>query len=354
VRLAFRAAAASLALAACSCVALGWQDAVAEKVATDRARLRAYDGVVLERGLVPGDASALVKRRVRFRAPSDFLLEVLEPEAYRGDVVARIGSRLQVYSRRLDAGVRLRNVPATSAEQARAAVEATTRWNLARYGYREGDRDGVAGRTATTWTATPREPTGFGGVSRWWMDAEFSVPLRATIERERDGTGAAELYSMRFESVRFFEPADDDRRLAWEAPESAGWLDWDLAGAALSADEARAAADFPLLEPASEIEGLALTKVLRASPKLVPVLALVFEHGPFYASVSEQKDRGLTPAPALGVTVDLEGGVTGRIAFAGDACSLDFVRDGVQVTVLSNMPPSLVVRFARALRAKKP
>src|SRR5581483_6653798 len=53
VRVFARLALASLALAASACVALGWQDAVADKVAQDRSRLHALEGVIVERGTVP-------------------------------------------------------------------------------------------------------------------------------------------------------------------------------------------------------------------------------------------------------------------------------------------------------------
>src|SRR5581483_862741 len=106
------------------------------------------------------------------------------------------------------------------------------------------------------------------------------------------------LYSMRFESVRCFEPPEGDRALAWQPPEAASWLDWDLEGPRLSLDEARKLADFAVLEPAADVAGLALARVQQANPKLVPVLALVYERGPYYASVAEQKDRGLGDAKA--------------------------------------------------------
>jgi hypothetical protein len=350
VRPLVRIALAALGPLACSCVALGWQDAVAEKVARDREKLHALDGIVVERGTVPGDPSAEVRSRLRFRAPSQLVLEVLEPEAYRGDVLAWTGSNVHAYSRRLEAGVRLRSVPAADATRVRAALAETTRFNMATYGYREGDAESVAGRETVTWTATPREKTGLGGVSRWWMDAETSFPLRVSVERD---DAATELYSLRFEKARVFEPAGDDRTLSWTPPEAASWLDWDLAGPALPLEDARRAADFALLEPASDVEGLALARVQQASPKVVTVLALVYERSPYYASVSEQKDRGLADPKALGVPVDLDG-VPGRISFAGDSCLVRFARDGVEAMVLTNLPPALALRLARSLRAKKP
>jgi hypothetical protein len=156
---------------------------------------------------------------------------------------------------------------------------------------------------------------------------------------------------MRYEKASFQEPAE--AALAWEAPEPTAWLDWDLAGPSLTLDVARATADFGLLEPAVAVEDLKLTRVLRASPKVTTVLALVYEKAPWYVSVSEQKDRGLADPKALGVSVDLDG-ATGRISFAPDTCLLSVVRDGVAASLITNLPPALAVRFARTLRARKP
>lgn len=337
-------AATAALLASTACAALGVPDAIAEKIARDRERLRSCDGVIVERGTVPGDPAALVKSRVRFRAPGDVLAVVLEPEAYRGDVLACVGSTVHAYSQRLGAGVRLRNVPGTDPARVRAALEETTRFDLATYGYREGDVASVASRAAIPWTVTPREETHLGGVAQLWMDADLSIPLRCVL---RTRAGDADLYEMTTESLHVNEAEPD---LSWTPPPEAAFQDWDLAGPALSTAEARAAADFALLEPRGDAGGLVLGKILRASPKLVPVLACVYEKGPWWASLGQTKDRGLVDGKALGVPVDLDG-ASGRLSFFGDACVVRFVRDGVEATLFTSLPPALAIRFARSLRA---
>ena len=96
---------------------------------------------------------------------------------------------------------------------------------------------------------------------------------------------------------------------------------------------------------------LSLKKIVRASTNVLPMVCFVYERWPYYATVSQLRDLKLADPKALGVPLDLDGDAA-RVTFVGDTTVLSFVRGGVAVTVFTNLPPSLAVRFARSLGAK--
>lgn len=335
---------------ATSCVAFALDEVVAAKICEDQSKIESYEGTFAETGLVPDDPSAEVLSRVRFRAPSRLVVEVLEPERYRGEVLAWVGSVVHAYSPRTHAGFRLRGVPAPDVATWREHVREGVRWSLEAYGYREGETTKVAGRETVPWTVTPREKGDLRVPSRWWMDAELSFPLGVELDREPAPSGetaAGLLYRMRFREIAFNKKDAADP--TWDPPADATWLDWDLGAPTLTREAARALADFPLLEPTSE-EGLVQTRIVRATTRVVPIVALAYEKRPYFVSVVQTKDRGVLDPQGLGLTVAL-GPDSGRIRFMGTTSVLTFARKGVSLTLVSNLPVPRLLRFARRLEA---
>jgi hypothetical protein len=325
-----------------SCLALGYDEAIADKIVADQGKLRSFDGTIVETGIVPGSPGAEVVSRVRFEAPANLRIDVLSPEDYRGDVFACVGSSVVLYSRRLDWATRIENVPSLAPEARRALVRATVRANLAGYGYRERPEETRLGRPVVSWTVTPREAGPFLVNSRWFMDAETALPL----EIELDRAAGDPLYRMAFRELRVNVPVPD---LAFALPPTASAFDWDLASESLTLEAARAVADFPLLEPrGAPIESLTRTRIVRGRSRAVPMLCLLHESGPFHARVTETKDRGLLDTRALGIPIELDADPA-KATIVGDETILTFVRQGVVVTVTTNLPPLLAARFARSL-----
>jgi hypothetical protein len=308
---------------------------IADKLIEDQSKIRCFDAIYQERGTIPGDPRALVRTRVRYVAPSSVLLEVVSPEEYAGDAFAYVGSDLWFYSRQGNWGIHVRSV-AWDAARFRDAVRASVKLNRAAFDYSEaGPQETVAGRVATVWDATPKEEGALLLPSRLWLDEEFSIPLGVTL---------GNVYASRFEQVVFNRGQEP---IAFEPPPGATWFEFDMADPPLSRDAAVHFADFGLLEPRSETD-LARTRILRARTESLPIVTLVYERGPFFASVTETQDRGYVDPGLRGIDVDL-GGATGRLSFAGTACVIVFARSGVAVSVVTNLPPHEAVAFARTL-----
>jgi hypothetical protein len=338
-RIATLVVACVLAGLAASCRALA-QEAIAARFVEDQEKVRAFEGTLVERGTVPGDAAAEVVSRVRYAFTTSVRVDALSPADYAGDVFAYDGATLHVYSRRRDAELRVRNLLAPDAAARRAHTTETVAWNLDNYGYREADSETVAGRIAVPWTVTPRSSGDLRLPSWLWLDAEFLVPLRARL-------GA--LYEMRYTEARFNLGAPAAEAFRFEPPETAARIDVDLLGPALTGEEARARADFPLLEPREEVLGLARTRIVKASPALFPVLCLRYERAPFHATVLEQRARGLADPKGRGIPVDLDGDAA-RVSLLGSTTAIvTFARAGVEVTLWTNLPLAAATRFARSL-----
>lgn len=326
----FVALALSFICSACSVV----DRAVASYVIERQERIRTYEGTYVERGTVPGDPLAEVRSRVRFAAPHEVVIEVLEPAQYRGDTVAYLGSELWFYSARSGSGIHVRSVP-WDQERWRAAVRETVRSNGSAYDYEQDEsKVTLAGRVAVPWRVVPRAG---GPSSRWWTDDEFTTTLRVD----------AGSYSFRFDEVAFNRPTERPR---FDPPDETVWFEWDMAAPSVPVEEVKQYANFPLLEPDPEL-GLERTRIVWSKTDLAPVIALVYERGPFYASVAENKDEGFRDKAARGLDVDLGDGTKGRLAAVGALGVLWFSRGGVQVTIMSNLPHHELLTFARSLRS---
>ncbi len=329
--------AACLAGAGCHFV----DHAIADKVARDQEKVRTYDGVYVERGTVPGEPGTEVRSRVRFMAPSTFVLEVLSPEEYAGETVAYLDSELWLYSAKHDVGVHVRGVPWSEARW-RDWIYETVRLDRERYDFEQADQpDTVAGRVALPFTVTAKEATPLDPApARTWMDEEFSLPLR--VEAPLDG-GAR--YSFRFEQVAFNRPME---RPDFEPPPGSSWLEWDMAASAMTIDEVKHYADFELLEPQAPPLGLERTKIVWAATDVVPLFTMVYESGPFYASIAECRDQSYRDPRARGLRLAL-GGRDYRLAAVGSMSFVDFVEKGVLVTIVSNLPPVELLALAQSL-----
>jgi outer membrane lipoprotein-sorting protein len=328
-----------------ACRALA-QEAIAGKLSEDQERVRTFEGTLSERGTAaPGDCLAEVVSRVRFAAPASVRIDVLAPDDWKGDVFAYDGSTLHVYSKHLDAELRIRHLAAPDAATRRALVSETVGFNLDNYGYREEEPETVSARVAIPWLVTPREPGDLRVRSRFWLDGDYSVPLRAILEKPEGGT----LYEMRYLEATFNEAVAPEA-FRFDPPETAARIDLDLAAAPITRAEAAARADFRLLEPSGEpVMGLALARIVKASSNVIPSVCLRYERAPFQATVLESKDRGPVDAKERGVPVDLAGSPA-RVLFVGSSTTIiSFARDGVRATLWTNLPLAAAVRFARLL-----
>lgn len=315
-----------------------YENAVASYVIERQERIKTYEGTLTERGTVPGEPLVEVKERVRFVAPSDFVVEVLEPERYKGDTIAYLDGQLWLYSARSNSGLHVRNVP-WSQERWRQWMRESIRSNREALDYEQGDsKVTVAGRVAVPWRVEPRAEARAAGLvsSRWWMDDEFTTTLRLE----------AGSFSFRFDEVAFNRPLE---RLTFEPPADAAFFEWDMAAPSVGIDEVRRYTRFPLLEPL-DARGLERQKVIWSATDVAPVLALVYEKGPFFASIAENKDEGFRDPQARGIDVDL-GGTKARLASIGTLGVLSFTLSGVQVTIVSNLPLHDLLPFARSLAA---
>lgn len=296
----------------------GWvRRVVAEELASERDRSTGLSGVLEETGVL---ASGVAVSRVAYRAPDSLFLEAVSPEAIRGDVLALEAGTLELYSRQANVLVRVRNVPredvAGRKERLRALVDRSTR----EYAF-ESAPETLLGRSVVRWTATPFAA---GPPAKIWLDRELGWPLRVEWDR----------YAFAFLEVSATAPAT-----RWEAPASASVVEWDLASRALGREEAAALADFRVAEPRTD---LPLTRIVRAGGHWPPRICLVHRDGPFFLTVSEEKDRGV--APDRGMPVALSSG-RGLLSFAGELVFLSFQRDGVSLSVVSNLPAPEVLRI---------
>jgi hypothetical protein len=80
------------------------------------------------------------------------------------------------------------------------------------------------------------------------------------------------------------------------------------------------------------------------------MLLLLYERPPFHVVVAELRDRGLADPEARGLRVRA-GSTPAVLAFAGDLAIVTLRKDGVDATLIGDLPPPELVRFAAALAA---
>jgi len=308
---------------------------VADKIIADQEKVQSFDAVYSERGTIPQDPGAVVKIHMRYEAPSNFSSEVIAPEDYAGDVFAYVGKDMWFYSRFGNYGIHVKNV-VWDQERWRAAIRESVKINRDAYDYQADEQtDTVANRVASVWSIKPLEEGELLLPGRLWLDDEFTIPLRIEL---------GSLYGSRMEKIVFNRPHDP---IVFEPRENAVWFEFDMAAPSLSHEEAEHFADFPLLEPRGE-NPYTRTQILRSGNESLPVVSFVYERGPFVASVTETMDRGYVDPGLRGILVDL-GDTKGRLSFAGASTVIVFVRKGVAVSILTNLPSQEAVRFARSL-----
>jgi sterol desaturase/sphingolipid hydroxylase (fatty acid hydroxylase superfamily) len=302
---------------------------VATELADERDRCTAVSGVLEEQGVLPGGALAV--SHLAYRAPDALRIDALSPAEVAGDVLALEGGTLDLYSRRENVDVRIRNVPREDASTRRARIAALVDRSVRDHAF-ASEEGTLLGRAVVRWTATPFEASGQDGEARVWLDRELGWPLRV----EWRG------YAMAFREIAWVASG-----ARFEPPASANRVEWDLGSKPLTRGEAAAVADFPVLEPASR--ELALPRIVKAEGHWPPRLALVYEAPPFFAMVALEKERGVAPSRGLPVAL---GGTRALVGFAGDLVSVSFTRGEVSVVVLGNLPAPEVLRFAATIPAR--
>ncbi|HZU95347.1 MAG TPA: hypothetical protein VFF73_01470, partial [Planctomycetota bacterium] len=281
------------------------------------------------------DPKAPVTIHVRYEAPANFIAEVTAPEEYAGDAIAYVGSEMWFYSRQGNYGIHVTNAPFDQ-ERWRDVVRESVGMNRAVYGYDPSSWETpIAGRRVSCWAASPKEKHDLVVPCTIWLDDEYSIPLKVVM---------GSLYASCFEKLTINGPAAP---LRYVPPENAMWFDIDMAKP-LTPAEAEKFADFDPLVPHVATD-MSLTKILRTKQDGLPVLTFVYERGPFVASITESMDRGYVDPGLRGIPVEIARDVKGRLQFCGTASALVFVRQGVAVSLLTNLPPHLALELARTL-----
>jgi outer membrane lipoprotein-sorting protein len=206
----------------------------------------------------------------------------------------------------------------------------------------------VAGHQAYKLVLTPKEDAEQqvlpgDGTATIWVDEEQWFILKATYEGGAFGQGGMEVLSFEL------NPGLDDSLFTFQVPEGAKLIEVAKQGpVALTLDEARQQAGFPLLVPDYIPEGATLIEVFKADDSII----LRYDHSTV-VSFAIVQGTGLASPPPLGQSQSIS--VRGQAATAitdeaGGNSFLYWTEDGLTITIAGHLSLDEAIQVAESLQ----
>jgi outer membrane lipoprotein-sorting protein len=307
---------------------------VAHHTASAQLAVEGFHGTLTERHMLTGDPDGALVKDVWYGRLSKVRVEVVSPAALAGDTFVYDGAQVSMWWPRLNFGMRVKGVPAPTPNDWHALVRSQTRTAMHRYDFARLGEGKVAGRSADGWHAGPRDEAPYRYAYESWVDQQSVFPLRIELF-EAPGRS---WYAMEYDAIDF-ETAVPAAAFDFHFPEAATVLEWDLSEEGRPLEEARQTAGFPLLVP----RGHRVEKVL-TDARVVPAATLVMDERPQWASLTEV--RQLVPTvPPTGKRVRV-GDADGYLNFVGSYTTLTWVKQGIALTLVSNLDYTDVLELA--------
>ncbi|HUB08211.1 MAG TPA: hypothetical protein VMB50_14480 [Myxococcales bacterium] len=335
--LAFAAAAAVLLLPV-GCSAL--EDAMLAHILRNQHKLHTYQGVLVERGLVP---EGELRSDVAFERPDKVLIRATSPAPYQGTTVLYDGSTLTLYWPQVGYAVKVDHLPTPDTAGERRLVEDSYRHGLALYDVDIRDMGRVADHPTVSLAYTEKRrsttPLLFFNLSAY---DKYSVFLSGDMHF----AGGAS-YAFWYDRVAFNEPIDD-ATFHLDLPPSTIVTHWDLGGPDVPELQAREGSNFPLEIPAAPPRGLSRSRIVRVDGP-VPAFTLVYRSDPYYLLLTEYKDLGIRLAAAeIGLPL-AAGRHRGKLLIAPLSSTYTFRENGMVYQLSGNVALEDLVAFAASL-----
>ncbi len=315
------------------------EDFMLERTQKNMARLRAFRGLLVEKGVLP---SGEMRSEVLFKRPSLFISRVLSPESYAGVALAYNGKQLTVYYPKANYAVQFDNLIAPTPDDERRLIAEAYRHNQETFRYSLGGGGTVAQLpvVALHYKAKQQPALSPWGVTQVYD--KYSFALAGVMQF----VGNAQ-YEFRFDEMKFDEPAEDGR-FALNLPKNVILSRWDMSSTGLPEQEMREQANFELSLPRLPA-GFALERIVRQEGP-VPAFTIVYRRGGQFLFLSVWKDLGLRPTPEThGVPVPL-GDKHGHLVVGPTVSSYSVSHRGTMYVLMGNLPFDQVLQFASEIR----
>lgn len=349
IRLSLLAVLAALLVAAAGCRARGEDPrAIVARVKESYARVTDYRGRVTYEVFVPGEVQKIVVEQA-FLRPDRYRSEVLEPEMLRGQLTVFDGTALWFYSPQDREAVRL-GPQADGVEQEEELLGHVVD-ELAGAGRLTHQGDAVlAGRRAVVLQLPITDPALAPAAGRKvWIDRESWLPLRVETV---DGAGRP-LAATGFEAIRtnvgltgddfaFTPPPGVNVREAGGPGDNSEVRNMTLA-------EAEIVLGFRPLVPTELPSGYRLTAVTQVGEGPQAAVVLDYGSGDRMLSLTQMRFDPARPAMA-GAASQTWGGFTAQVLETDDFTILRWVKDGVELVLLGNLPKEQLFSIARSIR----
>lgn len=316
-----------------------WAQSIARKIARDLDRIEGYTGRVVERGYPGGD----VVSDVTYARPGKLRIEVASPPDRAGELVIADGDRVIMWWPQALFGVEVRGVKAPGPGELRAHLERLTRSSLAAYAFSlRSQSQKVAGERTKTWRVIPTRRGRYRFKHDAWTHTTTSMPLKIEL-REPDNKL---WYGMEFSAIDYqARPAAD--RFTFEFPANAIVMRWDLGGATLSAEQARAQMNFDLKLPRQLPRGHQVNKMVKAR-HCIPALVIDMSRGATWLSLTESRDMKLA-APPRGKAITVAG-KPAQLTFLGPMSTITWVDGTTLLTLTGNLAYPELIAVAESVR----
>lgn len=322
---------------------------ISTKVVADQRALESYRGTYVERFPASRDAAPgqgprqEIVREVRYRAPSQIRVEVMEPAEHAGELIVYDGDTMCMYFPRERVGVRIAGAEAPTPGQLRRLVTEDTLWSWDNYAYSYRGRESTAGREVGHWKAVPKHYQPLLFPYEAWTDLEYSLPLRVEI---RDSP-TRPWYEMAFTEVAFDAPVDP-AAFSCEMPEGTWVMDWDLDEPGVRSEDLRERLDFDLLVPEDLPLGLELRRVLEGTTG-APMAALLMDDDGRWLTLTESHGFGRALEPGAGIPIRV-GEEAGTLNLMGSFSSLSWYAGNTALTLVGNLPYPEMARVAASIQ----
>lgn len=326
-----------VALLPLGCLAL--QDAILTHIQRNQGRLQSYQGVLVEKGLIPeGELTS----DIAFRRPGELVSRVTSPELYKGTTLLASGDSLLLYWPQVGYVIRVDHLPHLDSADYKQLVTDAYWYGVGAYDGDLGDSSHVAGHATNAVSYVAKATDNPNRKSSYQVYDKFSLPLSGEIHF----AGKVD-YGFRYDSIAFNQPLDDSL-FSMAVPPSTIVTHWDLDGPNLTVEQAKEQANFPLVVPAALPEGYALQRLVRVDGP-VPAFTFVYRKGIHYLLFTEYKDLGIRLAAAeLGVPLPA-GSHQGKLLPGPLSSSYIYRASGVTFQVFGNVPFEEILKTAGRL-----
>jgi outer membrane lipoprotein-sorting protein len=325
---------AVLSLAACS-PAYAWQDYQLKRIVRNFHKVSAFEGTVVEEGIVPGDQ--MVKSDVVYEAPNRFAVRIAEPIEWTGSTVTYDGKTLVYHYPQIRYAIRFKNFHLPGGEEIDRLIEYQYRRDIAKFDYHLAGGTKVADLPTLTLWHNAKEPDSWN--RRGWHKVYDKYSFLLAGESQFQG-GAK--YAFHYERIEFNGNVDDST-FETVVPDGTVVAEWDLETPAWEEERVRKEAKFPLVLPDQNELGLTRSRIVRAAGP-IPAYCIRYQRGGHFVLMTAFASNGMS-VPEYGLPID-----EGRLILSPAVTSFSFVHEGTYYALLGNLPYDELLALSKKIK----